>query len=158
MKESVVEGAMTDTGALGESLAPVVTEETGTRIEAGDGKKDKAAGDGDADRGDADEGRGEWREEACEGDVAEGNSSTEVPRDTGPVSKATVFSDALEPTWEVRSSPDLPGDAGNRDSVAFSMLGIHGKIGSPKEVLGASGTDEDASGLEWPSLHAGTGM
>lgn len=74
------------------------------------------------------------------------------------MSKATVFSDALEPTWEVRYCPDLPGDAGKRGSVAFSMLGIHGKIGNPKEVLEASATDEDASGLEWPSLHAGTNL
>lgn len=78
MEESVVEGAITDTGDLGESLAPVVTEETGAGIEAGGRMKDKAAGDGDADRGNTDEGGMEWREDACEGDVAEGNSSTEV--------------------------------------------------------------------------------
>lgn len=80
-------------------------------------------------------------------------AAQKVPPDTGPVS-----SDDPEPTWEVRSSPNLPGDAGNRGSVAFSMLGIHGKTGSPKDVLGASATDEDASGLEWPFLHAGTGI
>lgn len=160
MEESIVEGAVTDTGGLGESLAPVVTEETGTRVEAGGREKDKAVGNGDADRADAEEGEGEWREDACEGDVAEGDRSREytVPWDTGPVSKATVFSDALEPTWEVRSSLNLPGDADNRGSVAFSMLGIHGKIGSAKEVFGASASDEDASDLEWPSLHAGTGI
>lgn len=73
--------------------------------------------------------------------------------------KATVFSDDLEPTgrgWEVRFSPDLPEDAGNRGSVAFSVLGIPGKTGSPKEIRGTK--DEDAPGLEWPSLHAGTGI
>lgn len=72
--------------------------------------------------------------------------------------KAIGFSDDPEPTvkaWEVSSSPDLLEDAGNGSSVAFSVLGIHGKIGNPKGLLGASVTGGDASDLEWPSLHAG---
>lgn len=54
-----------------------MTKETRIRGEAGGGKKDKDAGSGGADRGNADKGGGEWREDACDGDVAEGSSSTE---------------------------------------------------------------------------------
>lgn len=85
----------------------------------------------------------------------------EVPLNPGRVPKATVFSDDLELTvkaWEVRSSPELSEDSSNKGSVAFSVLGIHGKIGSPKEILGANATDKDAPGLEGPSLRAGIGI
>lgn len=147
VEESVVEGAVTDTEGLGGSL---VAEEIGAGIEDGDGKNGRDAGGGD----EGEEG-GEQGEDGCGGDIAEGNSSTEAPLDTESVAKATVFSADPEPTVKAREgrpSRDAPEDAGSRSSVAFSVLGILGKLGSPEELLGAS--DGVASGLEWPFLHA----
>lgn len=71
------------------------------------------------------------------------------------MAKATAFSADPEPTvkaWEGRPSRDAPEEAGSRGSVMFNVLGIPGKLGSPEELLGA--TEGDASGLEWPFLHA----
>lgn len=59
MEECVVKGAATDTEGLVESLAPVVTEETGTRIEDSGRKNGTDVGDGDGDRGSADKEGGE---------------------------------------------------------------------------------------------------
>lgn len=140
MEESVAEGVVTDTEGLGGSLAPMVAEETGARVE-------------DEGRSCADEEGGGEGEDGCEGDVAENNSRTEAPLAPGPVPKATVFSDDPEATvkaWEVRSGPGLPKDAGKRGCVAFT----HGEIGDPEEILAASASEGDASGPEWPSLHA----